>query len=107
MTMPNPEQQRGTVDEGLADDPGRSSRLRGGILVTGATGFLGAHLLRELITRGYAPITCLVRGRDEGEAARRLFDQLSWYFPELRWGAHDGVEVVLGDIGEERLGLDQ
>src|SRR5205807_2396071 len=34
------------------------------ILLTGATGFLGAHLLHELCNRTTAAIYCLVRARD-------------------------------------------
>jgi FlaA1/EpsC-like NDP-sugar epimerase len=34
------------------------------VFLTGATGFLGAHLLRELLDRTDARIHALVRGRD-------------------------------------------
>ncbi|WP_370933291.1 AMP-binding protein [Amycolatopsis sp. cg13] len=62
------------------------------VLLTGATGYLGSHLLTELTARG-ARVTCLVRGGDDGDAARRLA-------PRDR-----GVDVVAGDITQEGLGL--
>ena len=42
------------------------------ILLTGATGFLGAHLLSELLATTNARVWCLVRARDEGDALRRI-----------------------------------
>nr|APD71507.1 non-ribosomal peptide synthetase 9 [Streptomyces sp.] len=58
------------------------------VLLTGATGYLGRHVLTELVERG-ARVTCLVRGRSDVEAARRLV----------------GADVVAGDITQEGLGL--
>ncbi|MEE1752723.1 amino acid adenylation domain-containing protein [Streptomyces sp. SP18CS02] len=58
------------------------------VLLTGATGYLGGHVLGELAARG-ARVTCLVRGDDDAQAARRL----------------GGADVVAGDITAEGLGL--
>ncbi|WP_326695366.1 AMP-binding protein [Streptomyces sp. NBC_01387] len=58
------------------------------VLLTGATGYLGRHVLTELADQG-ARVTCLVRGRSDAEAARRL----------------GGAEVIAGDITREGLGL--
>ncbi|SHI47470.1 amino acid adenylation domain-containing protein/thioester reductase domain-containing protein [Nocardiopsis flavescens] len=64
------------------------------VLLTGATGYIGGHLLTELLGRG-ARVTCLVRAADEAEAARRV-------------GAGTGaVEAVRGDITREGLGMDE
>ena len=56
-----------------SDPAGRRARVRppdwrgrGEILLTGATGFLGAHLLRELLAATTARVWCLVRARDAG-----------------------------------------
>ncbi|MFI1565924.1 thioester reductase domain-containing protein, partial [Streptomyces sp. NPDC020490] len=76
------------------------------ILLTGASGFLGAFLLRDLMRTTTARIHCLVRGADESAAHRRLRDSLEWY---RVW--HDVDEerlaVVVGDLAEERLGLSE
>ncbi|MGA4837654.1 AMP-binding protein [Streptomyces sp. G45] len=58
------------------------------VLLTGATGYLGGHVLGELVERG-ARVTCLVRGDSDADAARRL----------------GGADVVAGDITAEGLGL--
>jgi nucleoside-diphosphate-sugar epimerase len=45
-------------------------------LVTGATGFVGAAVALELLTRTDAEVVCLVRGADDGAATTRLHDAL-------------------------------
>ncbi len=42
------------------------------ILLTGATGFVGAHLLLQLLRQTEARIVCTVRARDEAHALERL-----------------------------------
>ncbi|MGI5282890.1 non-ribosomal peptide synthetase [Nonomuraea polychroma] len=50
-------------DFAVAGGPRRSGPGR--ILLTGATGFLGAHLLADLLTHSEATVHCLVRGPGE------------------------------------------
>ncbi|EPX58947.1 Long-chain-fatty-acid--CoA ligase [Cystobacter fuscus DSM 2262] len=42
------------------------------VLLTGATGFVGAHLLDQLMRQTHARIVCLVRARDEAQAMERI-----------------------------------
>ncbi|MET9804131.1 thioester reductase domain-containing protein, partial [Streptomyces sp. NPDC006368] len=74
------------------------------ILLTGASGFLGAFLLRDLMRTTSARIHCLVRGADEKTAYERLRGSLEWY---RVWDAidEDRLTVLVGDLAEERLGL--
>lgn len=75
------------------------------VLLTGATGFLGAYLLRELIQRTGAHVHCLVRGRDDAHAADRLRKTLATYgIPEPD---DSRVSVIRGDLGLPRLGLSE
>jgi thioester reductase-like protein len=74
------------------------------VFLTGATGFLGAHLLRELLDQTDARIHVLVRGRDAALARRRLADAQRRYgihrlLPEYR------VRPVLGDLTKPGLGM--
>lgn len=68
------------------------------ILLTGATGFLGAFLLQALLDHTDAEITCLVRATDDAQAADRLRDTLKRY--HLR-----AVVAVAGDLAEPDLGV--
>ncbi|AWI33196.1 polyketide synthase [Streptomyces tirandamycinicus] len=74
------------------------------ILLTGASGFLGAFLLRDLMRTTTARIHCLVRGTDEETARERLRSGLRWY---RVWDDIDEerLHVHVGDLAEERLGL--
>ncbi|MFJ9185240.1 thioester reductase domain-containing protein, partial [Streptomyces anulatus] len=79
------------------------------ILLTGASGFLGAFLLRDLLrtTRATrATIHCLVRGSEEAEAWQRLRDSLRWYrvWDEME-GESERIKVIVGDLSLPRLGL--
>ncbi|THA75713.1 SDR family NAD(P)-dependent oxidoreductase, partial [Streptomyces sp. LRa12] len=76
------------------------------ILLTGASGFLGAFLLRDLMRTTTARVHCLVRGADETAAMERLKANAEWY---RVWDDIDPerVSVVLGDLAEPRLGLDE
>ncbi|MER6989184.1 thioester reductase domain-containing protein [Saccharopolyspora hirsuta] len=72
------------------------------VLLTGATGFLGSFLLRDLLRRTSARVHCLVRGANDQEAADRLRRAIEWYETGVDL---DRVEIVRGDLGEPGLGL--
>lgn len=79
-----------------------------GVLLTGATGFLGIHLLEALLHKTSRTIICLVRARSHDDARRRLFDQFHWYFPDHNAAERCGnVSVLASDITDSRLGLKQ
>lgn len=66
------------------------------ILLTGATGFLGAHILRELLRRKMN-VVCLVRNEE------RLRPTLKYYFPkEYEYFTY---KVAKGDIEQPNFGL--
>ncbi len=85
------------------------------ILLTGATGFLGAFLLRGLLRQTSAEIYCLVRAQSAEEGARKIADNLQQYELEIaraggeREASHPPslprVVPVCGDLAKPRLGL--
>ena len=84
--------------EALAGEP---RPLGTNILLTGATGFLGIHILRELIrqTPKQTTIWCLLRGKGHLTAERRLSEMLIYYFEKkYRLMVGKRVRVVEGDI---------
>ncbi|MFD3522930.1 amino acid adenylation domain-containing protein [Streptomyces sp. NPDC058653] len=74
------------------------------VLLTGATGFLGAFLLRELLRRTDATVHCLVRGGDRPNAEKRLRSVVDAYGLGDPSSEHR-VSVVAGDLARPRLGL--
>ena len=71
----------------------------GNVLLTGATGYLGIHVLRELIDSDAKTITCLVRGKDQHDAQRRLRNLLFYYFDRRFDELFDTrLFVVQGDV---------
>jgi len=70
--------------------------------VTGATGFFGVHLIKELLDQN-RQVICLLRGGSEN----RLKECLTWYFGEdYTENVWNRVRVVKGNIREENLGMD-
>jgi amino acid adenylation domain-containing protein/thioester reductase-like protein len=73
------------------------------VLLTGSTGFLGAHLLRELLAATTARVWCLVRARDASDGFRRIAGAAARY----NLGTPSDLRVVPlpGDLASPRLGL--
>lgn len=84
--------------------PATQWRGAGDILITGATGFLGAQLVRALVAGCDSRILCLTRARDGRSAAARLADGLrDAGLPAETLDRR--IEVVEGDLSKPRLGL--
>ncbi len=78
----------------------------GTILLTGATGFVGGYLLRDLLRGTKARVVALVRARDAEAGAARLLAGLSRIMPEGEVAALRHRLVCLpGDIAAPGLGL--
>lgn len=74
------------------------------ILLTGATGFLGAFLLHELLEQTHADIHCLVRSPNLELGKIRLQKNLESY---NLWNEHFSSRImpVLGDLSQPQLGV--
>lgn len=66
-------------------------------LLTGATGFLGIHILKELADRGLR-VYCLVRDPN------RLMKQIKYYFGHIDL---NNIATIPGNIEKDKLGLSQ
>ncbi|WP_019927525.1 thioester reductase domain-containing protein [Nocardia sp. BMG111209] len=75
------------------------------ILLTGATGFLGSHVLLDLLRHSDAHVVCLVRAADDAAAATRLEQAVRGF--ALPWSREVArrVTAVAGDLRAPRLGL--
>ncbi|MEU1212539.1 amino acid adenylation domain-containing protein [Streptomyces sp. NPDC005790] len=73
-------------------------------LLTGASGFLGAFLLRDLMETTGGPVDCLVRAEDERHGRHRLRANLERY-GLWRPRYADLIRAVPGDLAAPGLGL--
>lgn len=94
LTLPD---DLGTPPAGsFAEQPSR-------VLLTGATGYLGAYLLTALLERSKATVVCLVRTTDRQAGLARLQANLARY--ELTVDT-SRIEILPGAIEEPQLGVD-
>lgn len=77
------------------------------VMLTGATGYLGIHMLRDLMHQTESSVVVPVRGNDREEAAGRLEQTWGFYFDQEPYDLYrDRIEVVCGDLTQDRLGMD-
>lgn len=76
------------------------------VLLTGATGFVGAQILHDLLAGTSATVHCLVRAEDGPAAYRRIVENLTYY---RLWDERfaERTVAVPGDLGRPLLGLGQ
>lgn len=76
------------------------------VLLTGSTGYLGIHILNELLKRTDANIYCIIRKKNSEPVTERLKEKLSFYFgDELLKYLGNRIQVVEGDISLPKFGL--
>lgn len=77
------------------------------VLLTGATGFLGSYILRELLNGPLkARVIAHVRAKDPAAGLARIESTTKAYgLWSESWTAENRLEVVVGDITKAQLGL--
>lgn len=83
------------------------SASAGRVFLTGATGFMGAFCLRDLLRLDdVRQVVCLVRAKDHDSALQRVKDNMIQYG---LWQQDFGLRIVAlaGDLTQPQLGLDK
>jgi amino acid adenylation domain-containing protein/thioester reductase-like protein len=78
------------------------------ILVTGGTGFLGCHIIKELLETVKSNITLLIRGKDKKTASERFLKKCSYYFGSKYSNClneNSRITVYSGDLEDCKFGL--
>jgi thioester reductase-like protein len=77
------------------------------ILLTGSTGYIGAHVASNLLADHSEPLNLLVRAKDGEEARERLWRSLQLHvdFPRFEGYLNERIRIFLGDLTDERFGL--
>ena len=76
----------------------------GNILLAGATGYLGIHILADFLDNDSGIAYCLVRGKNKADSTKRLQDLLSFYFGD-KYTAMNRIEVICADLQKDKFGL--
>lgn len=76
----------------------------GNILLAGATGFLGIHILADYLDSDSGTAYCFVRGKDKEESTDRLKNLLNFYFGD-KYDDMSRIEVVCADLQKEGFAL--
>ena len=82
-------------------DSFRNGKMRalGNVLITGATGFMGAHLVAEYLDREDGIVYCMIRKGKFNTAADRLRNMMFYYFGKRFEDVFDSrVRVADGDV---------
>lgn len=77
------------------------------VLLTGATGFLGIHILESLLNKN-VKVYCLIRGTNVESAKKRLLSMFKFYFKDL-YGEEifKNIEIIVGDMRYKNFGLSE
>ena len=76
------------------------------ILITGATGFLGIHILDEFIKNEKGNVYCIIRGTKGVSSKTRLHQKLNYYFGDKYDDLIDKrIFAITGNITEPSFGL--
>ena len=78
------------------------------IFLTGATGYIGAHVAANLLERHDATLNLLVRGRDPRDAELRLWQALQLHLPFPRFYDYlqAKIRIFRGDLTSPQFGLE-
>ena len=86
---------KNTVDSFLKGE----KQIIGDVILTGATGFLGIHILYELLKNYNDTVYCLLRGKGEASAQERLQNMFYYYFEENILEVYGKrVQIIDGNI---------
>jgi len=84
----------------------KSSSNPKAIMITGATGFLGAYLLRGLLDKTKAKMLCLVRAQTLTDGLARIKSNMQTYDLWLESDS-ERIQILLGDLALPDLGFSQ
>ena len=76
----------------------------GNILLAGATGYLGIHILADFLDNDNGLAYCLVRGKDKMDSTTRLKELLAFYF-DKKYIDMNRIEVICADLQRDGMGL--
>lgn len=79
------------------------------VLLTGVTGFLGIHLLYELLNKkSVEKVYCIIREKDFKNAQERFKEKINYYFNKnLQDCINKKVVIIEGNVTKQNFGLEE
>ena len=78
----------------------------GNVLLIGATGYLGSHLIYSFLKNSDGDIYCLIRQKDNMIPSERLKNTFTYYFGDNNYQKYKHrIHVLEGDISKSNIGL--
>ena len=78
------------------------------IVLFGATGFLGIHILYNLLLNTNSNIYCIIRKKSHISPIKRLLNKFAFYFPNFNLEKYlYRIKIIEGNILDENFGLDK
>lgn len=77
---------------------------RPSILLTGATGYVGSHLLRELVKTTSSSIICMIRAKNETAARDKIEQAFKTFGLDFNFDT-SRVEILCGDLDLPKAGI--
>ncbi|MES2355404.1 MAG: amino acid adenylation domain-containing protein [Pseudomonadota bacterium] len=87
-------------------DRNLSSSKQEAVLLTGGTGWVGSHILSELLSATGNKVYCLIRARNKADGHKRLIDTMRQRGIEVDPLWLNRIEPVCGDLSAPQFGLD-
>ena len=84
-----------------------SSNSNAAIFVTGATGWLGAHVVAELLLKTQSTLFCLVRAGTAAQARNRIFETFERLGFSTTPDQKQRIVAMCGDLTKPKLGLER
>ena len=76
------------------------------ILLFGVTGFLGSHILHELLVKTSCKIYCIIREKSNVKATQRFYDKFNFYFPNENIDIYKNrLHLITGNILKDNFDL--
>ncbi|MDH5325118.1 MAG: amino acid adenylation domain-containing protein [Gammaproteobacteria bacterium] len=75
------------------------------VFLTGATGWVGAHVLWELLVKSNSTVYCLVRAENTNIAHKRILDAMSNCHLVLNSEQKSRIRALCGDLSQPLLGM--
>ena len=78
------------------------------VLIAGATGYLGANLVYQMLKDTNSNLYLLLRGKSEEDSKARISEKLKFYFEEAEIKKYeDRIIVVNGDLTKDKFSLSE